>query len=167
MAGLVFGNPHVVLRFGGCIRLWKPNENLLETLYGLFKVIQIKFNLALTQDDLGNIVLRRQESDKSMVLLAVRIQNDDRGGPFYCIPLDERFVLVEINLKRYKIILYRETDIRIGVSNSCQLLASDSEIIIKIDQDQFLFLLRLCLSRCERSLPLNLFPHNEPSFRHE
>jgi hypothetical protein len=38
-------------------------------------------------------------------------------------------------LKGNEVILHRKTDIRIGVSNSCQLLAPDSEIIIEVHQN--------------------------------
>ena len=57
------------------------------------------------------------------------------------------FILIKINLKRNEILLDRRTDIGIGISNSCQLLASNSEVIIKVHQDQFLFLFRFSLCR--------------------
>jgi hypothetical protein len=83
-----------------------------------------------------------------MMFLPVRIQDDDRGGPFNSITFHQSFVFVEINLKRNEVILYSETDIGIGISNSCQLLAPNSEIIIEVHQDKLLFLSRLCFRRC-------------------
>jgi hypothetical protein len=138
----------------------------LETLYGLFKAIQIKFNLALAQENLSNEILGWQEPDKTMMFLTVRIQDDDRRRPFHRIPFHQCFVFVKIDLKRNKVIFHGKTDIGIGISNSCQLLASNSEIIIKIYQDKLLFLSCLCLRCRQRGLPLNLFTHNAPSFHH-
>ena len=80
------------------------------------------------------------------------------------MPFYQSLVLVEINLEGNEAILNRKTDIGIGVSNSCQLLAPNSEIIKKVHQNQFLFLLRLCLRRGERGLPLNLLSHGVYSF---
>jgi hypothetical protein len=51
-------------------------------------------------------------------------------------------------LKRNEIVLHGETDVWIGIGNSCQLLAPDSEIIIIVHQDKLFFLLRPCPRRC-------------------
>lgn len=164
MACLIFGNSEIVLSLWRCICLRKPDQDFLETLHGLFKAIKIEFSLALAEDDLGDEILRRQISDKTVVFLPVGLQDDDGRGPLDGIAFHQSLIFVEINLKGNEIILNRETDIGIGVSNSCQLLTPNSEIIIKVHQDKFFFFLCLCLGCGERSLPLNLFSHNEPSF---
>jgi len=107
----------------------------LKALYGFFKTIKIEINLALAQDDLGNKILRRQISDKSMVLLPFRIHDDDGRSPLNGIALHQSLVLVEVNLKGNEVILYGETDIGVGIGNSCQLLAPQSEIVIEVHQD--------------------------------
>jgi hypothetical protein len=165
MACLIFGNSEIVLSLWCHICLRKPDQDFLETLHGLFKAVKVEFSLALAEDDLSDKILRGQISDKTVVFFPVGIQDDDRRGPLDGIAFHQSLVFVEINLKGYKIILYRETDIGIGVSNSCQLLAANSEIIIKVHQDKLLFFLCLCLGCGERSLPLNLFSHIEPSFQ--
>jgi len=135
MACLIFGNSQIVLSLRCCVCLGKPNQNFLKALYGLFKAIKIEINLALAQDDLGNKILRRQIPDETMVLLPVRIQDDDGGSPLNGIALHQSLVFVEINLKGNEVILHRETDIRVGIGNSCQLLAPNSEIVIEVHQD--------------------------------
>ena len=71
MACLIFGNSEIVLGFWRCVCLRKPNLDLLEALYGLFKAIKIEFTPAFAEDDLGNKILGRQIADKTMVLLPV------------------------------------------------------------------------------------------------
>ena len=91
-----------------------------------------------------------------MVLIAIGIQDDDRRSPFHAEAIDQGLVLVEINLKGNVTFLDRKTDIGVRVGNSFQLLTPYSEVVIEIHQDQFLFLLRLCLCRCKGRLPLHL-----------
>lgn len=98
-------------------------------------MILIELDLTLTEHDLGNEIIRRQIPYESMVLAPLRIKNDDGGGPFDRIALHHGFVLVEVNLNGNEIISHSSTDIRIGVSNSCQLLAPDSEIVIEVHQN--------------------------------
>jgi len=133
-------------------------------LHCLLKMILIEFNLALAKDELGDKILRRQESDKPVVLIAISVEENDGRCPFDAKSLNQGLVLIEINLDGNEVFLHREADIRIGVSNSCQLLAPHSKVIVKVHQDQFFPLLRLCLGCGKRGLPLNLFSHNKPSF---
>jgi hypothetical protein len=81
------------------------------------------------------------------MLIAICIQDDDCRSPFNPISFHQNLILVKIDLEGSEILLNRRTDIGIGISNSCQLLAPNSEIVIKVHQDQFLLLLRLCLGR--------------------
>jgi len=83
-----------------------------------------------------------------MVFLPVWIQDEDGGSPFNRVALYQRLIFVEVNLKRNEITFDGETDIGIGIGNSCQLLAPNSEIVIKIHQDKLLFFLRFCSRRC-------------------
>lgn len=73
MGCFILGNTEIVLclRRGICFGI--ANENFQETLYGLFEAIKIEFNLPLAEKDLCNEILRRKISDKTMVLLALRI----------------------------------------------------------------------------------------------
>ncbi len=94
-----------------------------------------------------------------MVLVTIRVQEDNGGGPFYTEPTYHGLVLVEINLEGNETFLNGKTDIGIRIGNSLQLFTPDSEVIVIIHQDQFLFLPCLCLGRRERYLPLNRFCH--------
>ncbi len=69
------------------------------------------------------------------MLIAIYVQDNDRGSPFDTILFDQSLALVEVDLKGNKILLHRSTDIRIRVSNSCQLLASNSEIVKEVHQN--------------------------------
>jgi len=164
MTCFIFGNTEIVLGFGCSICLGIANQNLLQTLHGLFKVVKIEFRFPLAKNELGSKILWRQKTDEPVVLIAIQVHDDDRWSPFDTVPFDQSLALIEVNLEGNEILLYRSTDIRIGVSNSCQLLAPNSEIVIKVHQNQFFPLLCLCFGRCERSLPLNLFSHNKSSF---
>ena len=84
-----------------------------------------------------------------MVLVTIRVQDDNGGGPFHTEPAHQRLVFVEINLKGNEAFRNGKTDIGIGISNSLQLFTPNSEVIIVIHQDQFLFLPCLCLGRRE------------------
>jgi len=127
----------------------------------LLEPIKVKLHLTLAENDLGNKILWRQKTDEPVVLIAIQVHDDDRWSPFDTVPFDQSLAFIEVNLEGNEILLYRGTDIRIGVSNSCQLLAPNSEIVIKVHQNQFFPLLCLRFGRCERSLPLNLFSHNK------
>jgi len=67
-----------------------------------------------------------------MVLSSFRIQYDYRRGPFHTESVNHRLILAKIDLEGNEILLHIRTDIGIGISNSCQLLAPNSEVIIKI-----------------------------------
>lgn len=71
MACLILGNSEIVLSLGRCIRLRKSNQDLLETLDALFKVVLIEFCLALAKKELGDKILWRQKSDKPVVLITI------------------------------------------------------------------------------------------------
>ncbi len=98
-------------------------------------MILIEFNLALAKDELGDKILRRQESDKPMVLIAISVEDNDGRCPFDGKSLNQGLVLIEINLDGNEVFLHGKVDIGIGVSNSCQLLATDSKVVIKVHQD--------------------------------
>ncbi len=164
MARFIFCNAEKVLGLGGSICFEITNQDFLKTLDGLFKAVLVKLRFSLSKDELGNKILRRQESDKSMVLAAVCVHENDGRSPFDAESVDQGFVLIEIDLDGNEIFLDGKTDIRIGVRNSCQLLATDSEIIIKVHQDQFFLLLRHGLCFGKRGLPLNWFSHNMSPF---
>jgi len=132
MARLIFGHTKIVLGFGSSICLGIANQNLLQTLYGLLKVVKVEFRFPFAKDELGSKIFWRQETDEPVVLIAIQVQNGDRWSPFDTIPFDQSLALIEVNLEGNKILLYRSTYIRIRVSNSCQLLASNSEIVIKV-----------------------------------
>jgi hypothetical protein len=70
-----------------------------------------------------------------VVFVAICIQDNDGRCPFDKKSLHQSLVLVKIDLDGNEIFLYRKTNIRIGVSNSCQLLAPYSEIIIEVHQN--------------------------------
>ena len=135
MARLVFSHPEIVLSLWSGVSLGITDQHLLETLHGLLKAVLIEFNLALAENDLSNEILRRQKPHEAMVFVAIRIQDNDGGGPFNGKSLHQSLVFVEINLKGNEVILYSETDIRIGVSNSCQLLAPNSEVVVEVHQN--------------------------------
>ena len=164
MAPLISCNTEKVLGLRGGICLGKANQDLLKTLDGLLKVILVEFRLALAKNELGDEILRRQESDKPVVFIAISVEDNDGGGPFDTKSLNQGLVLIEINLNGNEFLFHGEADVRIGVGNSCQLLTPNSEVIVKVHQDQFFLLLRLCLGCGERGLPLDLFSHNEPPF---
>lgn len=84
-----------------------------------------------------------------MVLLTLWIQNDNAGSPFHTESAHQGLVLVEINLEGNKTLLNGKTDVRIGIRNSLQLFAPNSEVIVIIHQNQFLLFLCLCLGRRE------------------
>jgi len=44
MARLVFSHSEIVLSLGGSLCLRKTNQNLLEALYGLLKVIELELS---------------------------------------------------------------------------------------------------------------------------
>jgi len=135
MACLVFCHSEIILSLWSSIRFGIPNQDLLETLHGLIKTILIEFNLALTENELGNEILGRQESDKPVVFTTISVQNNDGRCPFDTKSLYQNLVLIEIDLDGNEIFLHGKADIGIGVSNSCQLLASKSKIVIKVHQD--------------------------------
>ncbi len=164
MACLIFRNTEKVLGFGGSICFRVANQDFLETLDGLFKMVLVEFRFALAKNELGDKILRRKESYKAVVLTAIYVQDNDARCPFDAESVYQGFVLIEINLDGDEIFFEGKTDIGIGVSNSCQLLATDSEVVIEVHQDQFLLLFRHCLCFGKRALPLNLFPHSGPSF---
>jgi len=164
MACFIFGNTEIVLGFRCSICLGIASQNLPQTLHGLLKVVKIEFSFPLAKDELGSKILWWQKTDEPVVLIAIQVQDDDRWSPFDTVPFDQSLAIIEVNLEGNEILLYRSTDIRIGVSNSCQLLAPNSEIVIKVHQNQFFPLLCLCFGRCERSLPLNCLSHKCSSF---
>jgi len=164
MARLIFSNTEKVLRLGGSICFRIANQDLLKTLDGSFKVVLVEFRFALAKNELSDEILRRQESNKSVVLAAICVQDNDGRCPFDAKSVYQGLVLIQINLDGNEVFLHRKADVGIGVSNSCQLLATDSKVVIKVHQDQFFLLFRLCLGFGERSLPLNLFSHNKSSF---
>ena len=88
------------------------------------------------------------------MFISIDIQDDDGGSPIHSEAIDQRLILVEINLKRDKTLRNRKRDIGIGIGNSLQLLASDSKLVVEIDQDQLLLLPCLRLRRCQRRFPL-------------
>ena len=163
MARLVFGNTKKVLSLGRSICSGITDQDLLETLDGLFKVVQVEFGFALAKNKLGDEILRGQESNKPVVFTAISVEENDGRCPFDTKSLNQGLVLIEINLDGYEVFLHRKADIGIGVSNSCQLLATNSEVVVKVHQDQFFLSLCLRLGCGERGLPLNLFSHNESS----
>jgi hypothetical protein len=164
MARFIFSNTKKVLGLRGSICFGIANQYLLETLHRLLEMILIEFNLAFTNDELGDKILRRQESDKPMVFIAISVEDNDGGCPFDAKSLNQGLVLIEINLDGNEVFLHGKADIGIRVSNSCQLLATDSKVVKKIHQDQLFLLFRLCPGFGEGTLPLNLFSHDEPSF---
>ncbi len=164
MARLIFGNTEKVLGLGRSICPWITDQNFLEALDGLLKAVLVEFRFALAKNELGDKILRGQESNKPVMFSTISVEDNDGWCPFDAKSLHQGLVLIEINLDGNEVFLHRKADIGIGVSNSCQLLTTNSEVVVKVHQDQFLLLLRLCLGCGERGLPLNLFSHNEPSF---
>jgi len=164
MARLIFCNTKKVLGLGGRICFGVANQDLLKTLDGLFKVILVEFRFPLAKNELGDKILRRQESDKSVVFTPICVQENDGRCPLDAKPVYRGLILIEINLDGDEIFLDGKTDIGIGVSNSCQLLATDSEVVIEVHQDQFFLFFRHHLRFGKRGLPLNLFSHNKSSF---
>ena len=132
MARLIFCNAKKVLGFRGGICFGIANQDFLKTLNGLFKMVLVEFRFALAKNELSDEILRRQESDKSVVLAAIRVHENDGRSPFDAESVYQGLVLIEINLDGDEIFLDGKTDVGIGVSNSCQLLATDSEIIIEV-----------------------------------
>jgi len=58
MTRFIFGNPKEVLSFRSSICLRIANENLLETLDSLLKMVQIELSLSSAQHDLTNKIFR-------------------------------------------------------------------------------------------------------------
>lgn len=164
MACLIFSHSEIVCGLRGCVCIRIASQDITETGYRLLETILIELNLAFAKHDLGNEIIRREIAHESMVLVAIGIQDDDGWSPFDSIALHRGSVLIEVNLDGNEIALDSKTDIRIGVSNSCQLLTPDSKIIIEVHQNQFLSLFCLCLRLTERGFPLDLFFHNHFSF---
>jgi len=135
MARLIFGNSQIVLSLRCSICLRIANQNLLQTLNSLLKVVKIEFRFPFAKEELGSKILWRQKTDEPVMLIAIQIQDDDRWSPFNAVPFDQSLALIEVNLEGDEILLYRSTDIRIGVSNSCQLLAPNSEVIVEVHQN--------------------------------
>jgi hypothetical protein len=164
MARLIFGNTEKVLGLRSSICFRIANQDLLKTLDGFFRVVLVEFRFTLAKNELGDKILRGQESDKPVVLTAISVEENDGRCPFDAKSLNQGLVLIEIDLDGNEVFLHRKADIGIGVSNSCQLLTPNSVVVVKVHQDQFFLLLCLCLGCGERGLPLNLFSHNKPSF---
>jgi hypothetical protein len=59
MARLVFSHSKIVLSLWGGVSLGITDQNLLETLHGLLKVIQIEFGFSFAKDELGSKILWR------------------------------------------------------------------------------------------------------------
>ena len=147
MARLVFCYPEVVLSFGGCVRFRIANQELLKALDRLFKVFKVEFCLSLPENHLTDEVFRWQKADETVMFAIIGVQDDEGRGPFDTEAIDQSLILVEIDLERNEVLLNGKTDIGVRISNSFQLLAPYSEVIVKIHQDQSLLLpcLRLCL----------------------
>ncbi len=162
MTRLVFRHAEVVLTLRGCSRFRIADQNLLKALDGLLKLIEVEFGPPLPENDLTAEVLRWQKTDETMMFIAVGIEDNDGGGPFHTETADQGLILDEIDLEGDKTLLNGKTDICIGIGNSFQLLASYSKPVMKIGQDQFLFLPCPRLSRRQRHFPLrswhDLFP---------
>ena len=75
------------------------------------------------------------------MFISIGIQDDHRWSPFDTEPVDEGLILIKIDLERNKTLFDCKNDIRIRIGNSFQLLTPNSEVVIKIHQDQFLLLL--------------------------
>ena len=164
MARLIFRNTKKVLGLGSSISLGIANQDLLKTLDGLFKAVLVEFGFAPAKNELGGKIVGRQKSDKPVMFAAIGVENNDGRCPFDTKSLNQGLVLIEINLDGDEVFLHRKADIGIGVGNSCQLLTPNSEVVVKVYQDQFFLFLRFRLGCGERGLPLNLFSHNKPSF---
>ena len=145
MARLVPGHTEVVLRFRSYVGFGKLDQKLLKALDGPVKVFEVEFRISFPKNQLADEILRRQKTDETVVLIAVQIQEDHGGSPFHTEPAHQRLVLAEIDLKGNEAFLNSKTDVRIGIGDSLQLLTPNSEVIIIIHQDQFLFLPCLCL----------------------
>jgi hypothetical protein len=98
------------------------------------------------------------------MFIPLRIQNHYRRGPFDAVSFHQSLILNEINLKGNEIVLHSITDIGVRVSNSCQLFAPNSEVVIKVHQNKLLFLPYFDLGLGEGGLPLDCFWHNNSPF---
>jgi hypothetical protein len=99
MARLVLSHPEIVLSLGSRVCLRKTNQNLLEALHGLLKVIEFELRFTLPENDLADEIFRRQIPDEAVVLLSIRIQDDYGRSPFNGIALHQGLVFVKINLE--------------------------------------------------------------------
>jgi len=88
-----------------------------------------------------------------MLFIPINIQDDNRRGPLHAETVDQGLVLVKIDLEGNELFRDAESDVRLGVGNSFQLLTPHSNPVVEIGQDQFPLLPRLRLGRCQGRFP--------------